>query len=58
MASLRQKFHLLDNGLMAAVQSVGSREWALEEESFLMSVFTRGSAGVIRVSATSEQMCN
>lgn len=26
MASLRQKFHLVDNGLMAHVQSVGSEE--------------------------------
>lgn len=58
MASLRQKFHLVDNGLMAHVQSVGSKEWAMGGERFLMSVFIRGSAGVIRVSATSEQMCN
>lgn len=28
MASLRQKFHLVDNELMAHVQSVGSKEWA------------------------------
>lgn len=26
MASLRQKFHLVDNGLMAHVQSVGNKE--------------------------------
>lgn len=29
MASLRQKFHLVDNGLMAHVQSVGSKEYAM-----------------------------
>lgn len=34
MASLRQKFHLVDNGLMAHVQSVGSEENAtIGEES-------------------------
>lgn len=58
MASLRQKFHLVDNGLMAHVQSVGNKAWAAGGERFLMSVFIQGSARVIGVSATSEQMCN
>lgn len=58
MASLRQKFHLVDNGLMAHVQSAGSKRKAAGGERLWMSVFIQGSARVIRVSATSEQMCN
>lgn len=60
MASLRQKFHLVDNGLMAHVQSVGSEESAEVEGvgGVWMSVFIQRSARVLPVSATSEQMCN
>lgn len=64
MASLRQKFHLVDNGLMAHVQSVGSEESAEVGGGGgwggggWMSVFIQRSARVLPVSATSEQMCN
>lgn len=60
MASLRQKFHLVDNGLMAHVQSVGSEESAEVGGGggVWMSVFIQRSARVLPVSATSEQMCN
>lgn len=58
MASLRQKFHLVDNGLMAHVQSVGSEESAAVGGGVWMSVFIQRSARVLPVSATSEQMCN
>lgn len=37
---------------------LAARNRLREEERFLMSVFIRRSARVIRVSATSEQMCN
>lgn len=41
---------------MCSLLAARKRLW--EEERFLMSVFIRRSARVIRVSATSEQMCN
>ena len=53
MASLRQKFHLVDNGLMVRVQSIGrwGERWGRgareEERFFLMSVLIAGSAGVV-----------
>lgn len=37
---------------------LAARNRPREEERFLMSVFIGRSAGVVRVSATSEQMCN
>ena len=52
MASLRQKFHLVDNGLMVRVQSIG----AGGGELFLISVFILGSAGV--VPSVSDQRTN
>lgn len=47
MASLRQKFHLVDNGLMAHVQCIGSREEASGGGEVLMSVFIPRSPGVV-----------